>query len=224
MAKLSALQLLQEVQLNNGLSTDTALTALTGLNYKIWQYIQEGIYSIGVNDNWSDLEADGTITLADGTATYTIPTDLNQADKYSFRYNESKNLKWYSPQEVDDIYPTQTGTGAPKGVYEWNGNYHMINTAGAAEASKTVKYRYWSIPTVLSTDTATGTSWFPEGFDRTVLVNWATFKTMQYRHQDEFKEYKRKVFGGDGEPGYLNEMRRIHRSPSANRVRVTAIF
>lgn len=224
MAKLSALQIIQEVQLNNGLGTVTALTALTGLNYKIWKFIEEGIFSIGVNDHWKNLEADGTLTLVNGSATYAIPTDLNEVDKYSFRFDESRNLEWLSTQEVDHKYPTQTGSGSPKGVYEWKGFYNLINTADAGNNSKTIKFRYWKHPVILSTDTAAGTTWFNEGFDRSVLVNWVTFKTLQYRHNEEFKEYKKKVFGGDGEEGYLNEMRRIRRSPAPNKIRVTAKF
>jgi len=221
MAKLSALQLVQEVQLNNGLGTSTALTALTGLNYKIWQYIQDGIYDIGVNDKWRPLEEDGTITLADGTASYPQASDLNEVDKNSFIYDQKMQLRWYSPQEIDRLYPTRTSSGDPIGVFEWKGSYDFINTANAANATKTVKYRHWKIPAILSTATAAGTSWFPEGFDRTVLVNYGTFRTLQYRHNDEFKEYKEKVFGRGM---FLDQMKRIHRSPNSNKVLVDGKF
>ena len=218
MAKLTALEILQDVQINVGISTSTALTALTGLNYKMFSFINEGIFEIGVAKDYKPLEALGTITLITDTATYAKEATMNKVDKNSFKYDNTKEIFYVTPQEVDDRYPNQTESGTPEEIYEFGDNFDIIKKPKTANNGKTINYRYWELPTLLSTDTATGTSWFPAGFDRTVLVNWASYKTLQFRHNEEYNAYYNKIFGDNGT---IHSFNRIVGSPSPKKIRVT---
>lgn len=218
MAKLTALQLMQEVQLNVGVATVTSLAALTGLNHKIFTFINDGIFEIGIKKDYKPLEALGTITLVTDTNTYAKEPTMNKVDKNSFRFDNSKEIVYLTAQEVDDKYPNQTNSGTPKEVYEFGDNFDLILKPKSGDNGKVINYRYWSLPTILSTATETGTSWFPEGFDRTVLVNWASYKTLQYRHNEEYSEYYKKVFGADGS---IHSFNRIIGSPTPKKLRVT---
>jgi len=221
MAKLTALKLLQEVQLNVGVATSTALSALTGLNYKMFSFINDGIFEIGIAKDYKPLEALGTITLVTGTETYAKESTMNKVDKGSFRYDNAKEITYLTPQEVDSKNVCQTSSGTPEEVYEFGDNFNLVKLPATANNGKVINYRYWSLPTLLSTDTPAGTSWFPEGFDRTVLVNWASYKTLQFRHNEEYNAYYNKVFGAGGS---ILSFNRIVGSPSPKKIRVRGNF
>jgi hypothetical protein len=222
MAQLTALELLNDIQLKNGVDTSTALTDLTGLDYKLWTWLNESIVELATMEEWTPLEKTGTITLANGTNTYAVASDAGEIDKRSFRYDESKNLEFYSSQEIDYYYVTQTNSGTPDVVYRWGDYFKFNNIPGSGENGKEVSYRYWQIPATLSTSTSSGVSWVPEPWDRLVLTNMVCYKGFQYRHNEEYKEYKRRLFGDRqyGDPGLFNKMRDVLRSPQSDKIRI----
>lgn len=222
MSKLTCLQILNEVEQNNGLTLSTSLTSLTGINLKCFNWINESIIILGVEDYWIPLESNETITLVTSTATYTKTSTINDFDKYSFRYDEKMNLTWRSPQEIDQLYPNQTNTGMADDIYLYGEYFKFPKIPTSAENGKTIKFRSWTIPTTFTTSTTTATCWFPEGWDRLVLVNYATYKVMEFRYKEEYKEYKRKVLGDReyGEEGYLSQMKKKLRSNNSTRMQV----
>lgn len=222
MAKLTALQLQNQVEANNGLPQSTSLTGLGVMALKIFNIINEAIFEIGIGDKWKPLETTETITLATGTTTYTRPTTCCDIDKESFIYDNQFRMFYRTPQEIDVKYPTKTDTGFEKDFFEYGGFWSLPRIPDTSVNAKTIKYRAWKFPTLLSTATATGTSWFPEGFDQTVLVNWATRKIMAYRNMEEYKDYEKKVMGDRefGVDGFLTMMRRNFRSPAGTKIQV----
>lgn len=223
---MTTLEIMNAVQRNNGLTAVSSLTSLTGLDLKIFNFINDAIFELGVKENWIPLENLQTITLVTSTSTYTKTSTINKYDKFSFRYNETKKLTFRSAQEIDDLYPCQTNLGLADDIYEYGGYFTLPKIPSSDYNTKTIKYRAWNIPALLSTSTATGTCWFPEGYDRTVLVNYATYKVMEFRYIEEYKEYKKKVLGDRefGEEGFLDIMRRDWRSPNPTQIRVTTVF
>ena len=226
MAKLTALELLNEVLRNVGDETVSSLSNLSGQKLLAWNALNEALLDITTSEQWKPLETWGEITLATGTSTYAKPSDMYDFDRNSFRYNEAKTIFYKTPQEVDREYVTQTNTGSPEVIYEFGDYWYVIKIPGTNENGKTIKYRYWKLPSLLSTDTETGTCWLPEGFDRTVLVNLATFKVLHYRNNPEAAIYYQKVYGDPkrGIEGSFTKLVRLYRSPTMKRVRVTAYF
>ncbi len=226
MAKLNALELVNEVLKNVGVNTITSLSNLSGQSQLAWDALNEAIAELALEDHWKPLEAAGTITLSSNTNTYTQPSDMIDFDKDSFRYNEAKTIPFKAPNEVDREYITQTNTGSPEVIFEFEGYWNIQKIPDSSADGKLIKYRYWKRPSLLDTSTETGTCWVPEGFDKSVLVNLATFKVLHYRNNPEAVIYYRKVYGDakEGIEGNLLKMKRIYRSPALKRVRVTAYF
>ena len=224
MAKLTALEILNEVLQNAGLPTVSALTALTGIQNVAWDAINEVIQDLGTSDHWKTLEASGAITLGSNTSTYSTATDQADVDYESFRYNQTKKLPYRTPQEFDRQYLTQTSTGTPNVITEFGGYWRPYYIPDVAAHGKIISYRYWSKPTLLTTATSTGTCWIPETYDRTVLVNLATYRVLHYRGHPEAQVYYQKVYGGQNEEGSIVKFKRIHRSPSLTRLPVTEWF
>lgn len=226
MAKLNALELLNEVLRNIGSDTVSDLTSLTGEKLRAFNALNEVILDIGTGDKWRPLERTATITLSSNTNTYTQSSDMVFFDKDSFRYNEAKKIFYKTPQQYDREYVTQTDTGSPSVISDYGGYWHIQKVPSSDVDGKKIAYRYWARPSLLETATETGTSWFPEGFDRTVLVNLATFKVLHYRNNPEAGIYWQKVYGDPQKrmEGSLNKMKRAYRSPILTHIRVTAYF
>ena len=196
MAKQTILQLVNKVLENLGESSSlSALTSLSGLSLLTFNTFNEVLYDLSTEHTYQPLEEDGTITLASGTATYAQPTDMNMFDKDSFRYNEESRIPYYTPQRFDRQYITQTDTGIHAVVTNWKGYWKPYKIPDANADTKTIKYRYWKLHTILSTDTATATCWMPEGYDVTLLANLVTYKVLHYKNNPEAAVYYEKVYG-----------------------------
>jgi len=227
MAKLTALQIVNKVLRNCGLISRD-LSSLSNLNVMqtlVLDAINESILEIGLSEHWKPLEATGTITLVADQQDYTQPSDMNDFDKKSFIYSgDDTNVEYYTPQEVDELYPSRDATGAPKIIWEFEGKWNVYYIPSSGQEGETITYRYWKIPTTFDGSDDDATCWFPEGFDKLVLVNHATYKVLHYRGNAEAQIYYLKVFGDLYRriEGTLDKMRHIWMSPKISRVRVTA--
>ena len=215
MAKQSALQLVNKVLENLGETSNlTVLTSLSGLSLMVFNIINEVLYEIAFEDHYSCLEEDGTITLSTGVSSASIASDMYAFDKDSFRYNEEAQVYYYTPQRFDREYKTQTDTGIPDKIWKWKDTWRPYPIPSSGANTKTIKYRYWKLPTILATATPTGTCWIPEGFDLTLLADWVTYKIMHYKHNEETPVYYSKVWGdGRENEGNLATFKRLYRSP-----------
>jgi hypothetical protein len=214
MAKSTALQLVNKILSNLGESQLSSLTGLSGISLLVFNTLNEVLYEIAFEYKYSPLEEDGTITLLTGTSTYTVPTDMYAFDKDSFRYNEEKEVKYYTPQRFDREYVTQTNTGIPDKIWKWKDYWRPYPIPSSSANNKTIKYRYWTFPTTYATATPSGTSWIPEGFDITMLADYVTFKIMHYKHNEEAPIYYAKVWGdGKENEGSLARFKRLYGSP-----------
>lgn len=220
MAKLTILEIFNEIQRNIGISELSTLSGLSsGFNYKIWQWINQELLKLSINHKWKPLEETGTITLVTSTQTYAKPSDMVFVDRYSFIYNSSSEVTYRTAQEIDFLYQDQDNDGTPEDIYEYGSNFVLPTNITSAVNGKTILYRYWKLPTALSTSSNTATTWIPEGFDRSVLIPLVSMRALQYRRNSEYQEYRDQVYGKDGS---LDYMKLIHGSPTSNRVRVTA--
>ncbi len=219
MAQLSCLEIVNEVERNIGLSASSTLSTLSGFRYKIWQWLNEELLQLSINNQWKQLEESGTITLVTDTQTYAKPSSMVYVDKFSFIYNETTKVMYRSTQEIDAKYKDQDKDGTPLDIYEYQSNFVIPKNPTSAIAGNTIKYRYWKLPTALDINVDSATTWIPEGFDRSVLIALVSARALQYRHNDEYREYRANVYSTTGS---LASMKRIHGSPSSNRMRVSA--
>ena len=215
MAKQTALQLVNKVLANLGETSNlTVLTSLSGLSLLVFNTLNEVLYDLAFEYRYSQLEEDGTITLIENYATYDRPTGMYAFDKDSFRYNEQSMVEYYTPQRFDRDYPTQTNTGIPNKLYKWKTYWNPYPICNSSAAANTIKYRYWTLPTILATGAPTGNCWIPEGFDLTLLADLVTYKIMHYKHNEEAATYYIKVYGdGRDNEGSLAKFKRLHGSP-----------
>lgn len=226
MAKLTALDVVNEVLRNCGESTVSGISALTGLQLVAWNKITEAIQDICTDENtrWNFLEATGQIPLATGEYQYLISilaagADMMMEDIKSLRQQDSGyKIDYMTPQEWDEEYITGIGTdrqGYPSKYTKYAGYFVFNAQATAAQNGKIVYFRYWKLPAYYSTSAPTGTCDIPEPFDRTLLVALATLKTMIYLgNNDEAMMHKVQVFGnGSDIEGSLDKMKRIYSSP-----------
>lgn len=229
MAKLSALEALNEVLRNCGEPTVSVLTSLSGLQLVAWNKIIEAIQDICTDETarWSFLESLGRIEMATGTNAYAITsltgsstgTDCMAEDKESFKSADSGyGPKFLTPQEFDAKYPkgiTTDMTGYPEKYTKYAGQFVFDKKASASQNGKFIDFRYWKYPTYYSTATTTSTCDIPEPFDRTCLVALATLKVMAFLGNEEAAVYKMQVYGDPqkDEEGSLNKMRRLNSSP-----------
>jgi hypothetical protein len=214
MAKATCLQVMNKIMSNLGETQLSSLTGLSGLSLLAFNALNEFLYDIAFKDRYTPLEADGTITLVTSTATYSKPTDMFAFDKDSFRYDDSAEVVFYTPQRFDREYKAQTDVGIPNKIYQWTEYWKPYPIPGTSANTKTIKYRYWKFPTVYSTATPTGTSWIPEGFDITLLADYVTYKIMHYKENAQAPVYYAKVYGdGRENEGSLSMLKSLYRSP-----------
>lgn len=225
MAKMTALEVLNEVLRNVGESTVTILTSLTGVQYLAWQKITEAIQDISTDENsrWQFLESFGKLTLTTSNYSYPITgfttgTDLMREDKESIIQTDSgNNVKYISAQEFDQKYPkgiTTAMIGYPDEYTKYAGSFVFNKQSNSTHNGKFVNFRYWHLPTYYSTASASGTGDIPEPFDRTLLVALATLKVLVYLGSNEAAVYKVQVFGdGRDVPGSLDKMKNLYSSP-----------
>jgi hypothetical protein len=215
MAKQTALELVNKVLKNIGEPTVSALTSLSGISLLVFDTINEAIYDISHEEKFSLLEEDGTITLSTGIKTADIPSDMETFDKDSFRYDESRKIEYYSISKLDRNVLTQTNVGQTNKITLWKSLWYLDPSPNAALNAKTITYRYWEVPTILSTATPTGTCWIPQGFDLTMLCDYVTYKILHYKHNNEAMIYYTKVWGdGRFNEGSLARFKRLYASHS----------
>jgi len=215
MAKSSALQLVNKVLNNLGEPDKSVLTSLAGLSLLVFNTINEAIYDLASENKYKPLEATGSMTLGAGTSTYAKASDVQDFDEKSFKYDNQKPITYITPQKFDRNYPIQTDTGIPSIVTEWEDFFWPYLIPDANAAGKLIKYRYWKIPTILSTDTPAGTCWIPEGFDLTMLADLVTYKILHYKNNQEAANYYSKVYGNRSQnlEGSLNKFKVLYGSP-----------
>jgi hypothetical protein len=235
MAKLTVLQMVNNVLQNLGEPSNlTALTGLTGIQREVFDALNDGVVVISEYSNGQliPLETIGEITLANGTKTYAVPGSFRIEDERSFRCaSEEQLVPFVSPEEMDAKNPHISATGDigyPRAVTRFGDKFRFDKFGDTNVAGDKIYYRFWKLPTIFSTSTATGTSWIPEGWDRSVLVNWATYKVMLDHGKPQATHYFQKVFGVDGTEdvprGSLGRMIRQVRSPLLRKIPVTAVF
>lgn len=220
MAKLTALQSTNEVLKRIGESTISTMTALTTIQLQAFDNLNRALEEIAQEVDNRPLETDGTITLLTGTSTYTPPTDFRSLMYESVRQPDSKRtISVVTADEFDLAFPkgVDSGrTGYPDFLTEKLGKFFLDRQPTAAENNKTIRYRYQAIATLYTTATQAGTAWIPEGFDRTLLCDYATWLTMQYMGHPEVGDYHLKTFGspGNNQPeGNLSKFKRKFSQP-----------
>lgn len=227
MAKITAQTAVNDVLTKIGEPTVSGLTSLTGIELLAFNTLNELIYSIGAESMWQPLETFGTITMTSNTATYAEPTDMVTEDKDSFIVpDNSDTITLLTPQEWASLYPKGVSTstvGWPTALKREQGYWFLNKTPGATQNTKTVQFRYFKIPTIYTTATATGTCWFPEGMDYAVLCNLATYRLLHYKGSPEAQYYRSIVYGtGPNDEGSLATMRKRYvYSAGRLKVRVT---
>lgn len=217
MAKQTALQLVNTVLNNLGDVQVSTLAGISGAALFAFNSLNEGLYDIAFEFPNQLLETNASFSLVTNTSTYTKSGALYIYDKDSFRYNEQKSLAYKASKEFDIEYPVQTDTGVPRLVRDWQNMFWMYPAPAASENAKVVKYRAWSLPIPLNTNTDSMTCWIPEGFDLTLLTDWATKKVLHYRHNEEESIYGVKIWGeeradGRGDQGNMSRFMNLYMS------------
>lgn len=230
MAKLTALQALNQVLKRVGEAEVSSLTSLTTIQQMAFDSLNRALQEIAQGSDLKPLETQGSATLVTGTSTYAIASGFSSIADESFRSPDASRLVTYVvPDEFDKKYPqgiTTARSGYPEFVTIVFSQLQFDRTPTSAENGKIIYYRYYAVPTLYSTATSTGTSYVPEPYDNTLLVNYATWLTMSYMgHQEELK-YWSYVFGdtGDRKPeGQLTIFRRRYAQPP-NKARFNAVL
>ena len=208
MSKLTNLEITNAVLKNVGEATVSALTSLTGIQLVAWDAIQDVVMEIAHQSRWRPLESLGTFTLVTSTATYTETSNLMYEDVESFRVPDNEdNIAVLTPQEWDSNYPKGIGTdttGYPTAIMRYGGYFFLNKYPTTTENTKIVHFRYYQRPVLFGTGSTTGTCWFPEGTDYTVLINLATYKVMHYKDNPEAQVYYNKVYGRGGTMERMN--------------------
>ena len=217
MAKQTALQLVNQVLNNLGDVQVTTLAGITGAALFAFNCLNEGIYDIAFEFPNQLLETNASFAIVSGTATYTKSAALYLYDKDSFRYNENKALDYKASKIFDLEYPVQTDTGVPRVIRDWQNMFWAYPVPAVSENGFLVKYRAWQLPTPFNTSTDTATCWMPEGFDLTLLSDWATKKVLHYRHNEEETLYGVKIWGeergdGRGDQGNMSRFQNLYMS------------
>lgn len=228
MAKLTALQALNGVLKRIGEAEVSSLTSLSVIQQQAFDNLNRALQEIAQGVNLKPLETQGSVTLATGTSTYALPSGFSSISEYSFRSQDTQQLiPLLTADEFDAKFPqgiTSARVGYPEFVTVVFSQLQFDHVPTSTENNKIIYYRYYANPTLYSTSTATGTSYVPEPYDNTLLVNYATWLTMSYMgHQEEMK-YWSYVFGepGDRKPeGLLTVFKRRYAQPTT-KVRFTA--
>ena len=194
---MTALALTQEICRNVGEAAPSALSALTGIALLAFNSLNEALMEIATDQHYQPLETLASFEISTASHIFACPTDLMEEDRESFRAtNIADLLTFVSPQEFDEAYPkgiSSTDTGTPGTLTKIGESFYVNKKASTTASGDRVRFRYWKIPTLLSTATETGTCWIPEGFDRTLLVNYATYKVLHYKNNPEAAAYAAKV-------------------------------
>jgi len=199
MAKATLLTLVNKVLSNLGESQVSSTTSLTGLSLLAFNTLNELLYEIFVSpDRLRPAETKVTLTLTSNISTYAMPSDIYAFDKDSFIYNDKQEIVYYTPQRFDREYKQATHTNIPDKVYQFAGYWHFYPIPNSTANGKEVSYRAWKYPTVYDTNSASGTSIMPEGFDVTLLADYATFKIMHYKQNPQAAIYFKKFLGMGG--------------------------
>lgn len=230
MAKLTALQCTNIVLDRIGEAELSVLTSLTTIQQVAFDNLNRSIEKIFQDINITTIETSGTITLATNTGAYAFPTGYRSCDKESFRSADAnRNVRYLTVQEFDAKFPdgvTGTRVGYPQYICESFGQFVIDRYPTTAENGKIINYRYFKIPTLFSTASPTGNCEIPEGYDRTLLCDYATWLTMSYMGHSETQMYWALVFGepGDRKPeGELTQFKRKFSQPPM-KARFTAIL
>lgn len=230
MAKLTALQATNEVLKRIGEATLSSLTSLTTIQQQAFDNMNRALEEIAQDVDSKPLETEGSITLVTSTSTYSPPSDYRSIIPESVRQpDDQRNIQVITSDEFDLMLPQgvdSNRTGYPEFLTEKLGVIQLDRQPTANENGKMIKYRYQKIPTLYSTATSTGTSWMPEGFDLTLLCDYATWMTMQYMAHPEVGDYYLRVFGSadNNHPeGHLSKFKRKFQQPFT-KARVTYRF
>ena len=200
MAKMTALQLVNRVLQKIGEpSSLTVLTSLTQIQQDVFDNINQALEEIAQECDLKPLEASGTFTLVTSTSTYTASSDYRKLAYESIRQtNDKNNIRLITPDEWDQMFPqgiTSDRQGYPDLMTEVFGVFQIDKLPTANENTKVVNYRYFKIPTLLSTATATGTCYIAEGFDRTLLVSYAAWLQSKDFGHPQVSDFYLEVFG-----------------------------
>lgn len=202
MAKLTLLQCVNEVLKRCGENEAGYTTNAGTVVTVVFDNLNRALTEIAQDTNLKPLESQGTITLATGTATYTPPTDFNTLAYQSIQNpnadNVNVNINMLTPDEFDQFYPIARRadrTGYPVAMTYYLGSFLLDSKPTANENGKAINYRYFKIPTLFTMGTDSGTCWMPEGYDRTLLCDYATWLTMEYMAHPKASYYYGKVFG-----------------------------
>lgn len=217
MAKQTALQLVNIVLNNLGDVPVSTLAGITGAALFAFNCINEGIYDIAFEFFNQILETNTFVSMVTNQATYGKPAGIYAYDKDSFRYNEQKAMQYYAPKRFDLEYPVQTDTGIPRLVLDNQNQFKVYPSPALSENGNPLKFRAWAIPTPFNTSTDSATCWIPEGFDLTLLTDWATKKVLHYRHNEEESIYGVKIWGeerpdGKGDQGNMSRFQNLYAS------------
>lgn len=220
MSKLTCLQAVNMVLKRIGEPTISALTSLTTIQLQAFDNLNRALEEIAQDETLNVLETEGSVTLLTSTSTYTPPADYRSLAIQSVQQRDTgKILNVLTANEFNLSFPkgvTTDMTGYPGAMTELFGKFHFDRFPTAAENSKTIKYRYFQIPTLYSTETSTGTSYMPEGYDATLLADYAAWLTMSYMGHPEAQEYYIKVFGDPrnrAPEGHLSKFKRRYSQP-----------
>jgi len=118
--------------------------------------------------------------------------------KIDVERKQKGNILYKTTDEWDQLLPEgvrSDRTGWPDSIAYVRGRIEVDHIPTVTEKGKVIEYRYFQIPTLFSTSTSTGTSFMPEGWDQTVLHDYATWMTMQYMGHPEMNDYYFKLFG-----------------------------
>lgn len=222
MAKLTAIQALNEVLKRIGEPVVTALTSLSVIQQQGFDNLNRALEEIAQDTDNRPLEAEGTVTLLTSTSTYATSAITNYrklAYESVHQTNDKNSIRLITSDEFDLMFPegiTTDRQGYPNLMTEKLGKFHFDKVPTANENSKVVTFRYQQIPTLYETATEAGTSFMPEGFDRTLLCDYATWITMQYMGHPEIQDYYFKVFGSpdnNSPEGHLSKFKRTYQQP-----------
>jgi hypothetical protein len=137
---------------------------------------------------WRLLRKKATITLTATDNEYTVATGLYNIDETSFFFDTNNPLSYLKRSEWSKkIYQSdivESNSGDPEYI-TWEGDKFIIDKLpGEGNAGKTITYYYYQMPAEFSTISPTARSWFPAGFETSVLCNSVIFETLTFREEN----------------------------------------
>lgn len=228
MAKMTALQAVNVVLNRIGEAEVSVLTSLSTIQQVVFDNLNRSLLEICQDTDLNLLDKQGKVTTTLAANTYDPATDLDHLCFNSMRTPDGNQMIQYlTPEQFDAKYPA--GISSDRiGMPEWyTYTFQKLTFDRACDSANVGKffyYRYYSVPALYSTSTPTGTCYIPEGWDRTLLCDYATWKVMSYMGHAEEMKYWAYVFGEpqDRSPeGSLSRFKRKFSQPPA-RVAFTA--